>query len=354
MPTHRGDARPPRAHRSRRRILLLAGLGLLAYVISRYPFATIANACSEVGPAVLVTPLIAIGWFAGNSAALGIVIDGRVPLRSLLWNRLIGEGFNSLIPAAGVGGEPFKLRHLMRFVSKGAAAVALINDYIIENAVALVSSAAFLAIGVAALELPPAWRDGALLYVAIASALAALGTLVVVSGVPSRIGGRFQRWLPSIPEGARVRPRRFVRAALWCLIARMIGVVEIALLLWALDIDPTPLRLVFLAGWTAAAGFLALGIPQGLGVTDAATVMAFELLHLPGPAGVAFSLARRGRMLFMSLLGVGLHVAFDREPREGRVPADEERVTSRAAGAPAGAPPAEPADGRDIQLFEQP
>ena len=53
----------------------------------------------------------------------------------------------------------------------------------------------------------------------------------------------------------------------------------------------------FTAGALSAAGFIGGAIPQGLGVAEAATVGMFQLLHFPGPAAVAFALARRGRIL---------------------------------------------------------
>jgi uncharacterized membrane protein YbhN (UPF0104 family) len=61
-----------------------------------------------------------------------------------------------------------------------------------------------------------------------------------------------------------------------------------------------------------AAGFIGGAIPQGLGVTEAATVGLFQLLHFAGPAAVAFALARRGRTLLVSVVGVTLHLMFGR------------------------------------------
>ena len=40
------------------------------------------------------------------------LLEKRVPWPALFWNRLVGEGYNSLLPAAGIGGEPLKLRLL--------------------------------------------------------------------------------------------------------------------------------------------------------------------------------------------------------------------------------------------------
>jgi uncharacterized membrane protein YbhN (UPF0104 family) len=95
----------------------------------------------------------------------------------------------------------------------------------------------------------------------------------------------------------------------WTLIARLIGIFEIAVLFKLLDLDFTLFEVLFTGGAIAAAGFVGGVIPQGLGVAEAATVGVFELLHFPGQAGVAFALARRGRQLLTSIIGVALHLA---------------------------------------------
>src|SRR5216110_543029 len=97
-------------------LALLAGVVVLVYVLTRFPFDAVLRACIDVGPLVVVTPWIALGWFACNTSAFYVLLDRRVPWRDLLWNRLIGDGYNSLLPLGGIGGEPWKLRHLTEFV----------------------------------------------------------------------------------------------------------------------------------------------------------------------------------------------------------------------------------------------
>ncbi|MBV8755703.1 MAG: hypothetical protein JO257_00420, partial [Deltaproteobacteria bacterium] len=57
-------------------------------------------------------------------------------------------------------------------------------------------------------------------------------------------------------------------------------------------------------------------IPQGIGVTDGATVGIFTILHFAAPLGIAFALARRGRMLVVSTAGVLLHLLFGARAHE--------------------------------------
>jgi hypothetical protein len=301
----------PAVRRWIERGLLVLGVGVAAYMVAQFPLEDIADACRALGPAVFVTPLLCLCWFGASSRALQHLLGGAVPWRVLMWNRLTGEGYNALVPAAGVGGEPVKLAQLSRYVPVERAIVALINDRLIENTVALGFSAAFVAAGALVLDVTPALQTTMLLYGAGAGAVGVAMAVVIFSNVTGRVGGRIARWLGAGSLATTRLPRAtLARAFAWTLVARTFGLVEIALLFALLGMTVTPWTVIFTGAAVAAAGFVGGVIPQGVGITEAASVGIFELLHFPGPAGVAFALARRGRMLVMSVVGVVLHVMF--------------------------------------------
>jgi hypothetical protein len=149
-------AMKPSVRRWLERALLVAGVALAVYVIAKFPLSKIADACLELGWAVLIPPLLCLLWFGAASRALYHLLGGAVPWRVLYWNRLVGEGYNMLLPAAGLGGEPVKLAQLSRYVPMQGAVVALINDRLIENALGLTYSAAMVAAGAFVLDVSPA------------------------------------------------------------------------------------------------------------------------------------------------------------------------------------------------------
>ena len=301
----------PELRRWLERALLALGVALAAYMISRFPLSQIADACLQLGWAVLVPPLLCLLWFGAQARALQHLLRGAVPWAVLYWNRLVGEGYNMLLPAAGLGGEPVKLAQIARYVPMEAGVVALINDRLIENALGLVYSAGVIAAAAFVIDVSPALETSMVSYGIGAGAVGLVMATLIFTDVTGRLGERIARWLGADTLGGQRLPIRDVaRAFVWSAIGRALGFVEVAVLFWVLDLPVTLWNVVFTTAALAAAGFVGGVIPQNAGVQEATTVGVFELLHFPGPAAIAFALARRGRMLVISVLGVALHVTF--------------------------------------------
>jgi hypothetical protein len=295
------------------RVLLVAGIALLVWLISRFPLADIGTACLDLGGWVFICPIIAMGWFAAASCALGELLGGSVPFRALFWNRLVGEGYNALIPAAGIGGEPFKLRMLSRYIDTHRAVVGLINDRLIDNGASLAMSAVCVGIGAWQLDMSASLRDTMIAYAIGAGVATVAIALVLMTNLTSRLGGRIAKWIGSATNGHERLPARVLaRAFAWTMLARAVGLLEIWLLFALLGLDYTFGDILFMSGALQAAGFVGGVVPQGIGVAEAATVGIFEMMHFPGAAAVAFALARRGRQLVTSVGGVALHLVFER------------------------------------------
>jgi len=302
---------------------LVAGVGLLAFVVTRFPLADVLAACVRVGPVFAVTPFIALAWACTNARGLHTLMGGRVPWRVLVWNRLVGDGYNNLLPLAGLGGEPFKLRHLSQYVPAEQALTGLLRDRLTENAVGFLFSATWLLIGVPRFGVAGALRVAVLTYAAVVTAVAVFYVLVLTTRLPGRFSTAATRWLGIKSEAVEPLPvSRLVKAALWYLVGRGLGLVEIAALFALLGLGFDPFAVGFTYSAVQAAGFIGFAIPQGLGVFEGTSVWIFDLLGFAGSLGVAFIFARRGRLLLVSLVGVGLHL-YSRVRGEGSVPESE-------------------------------
>jgi lysylphosphatidylglycerol synthase-like protein len=298
-------------------VWLAVGLALFAYVLTRTPFAGIVGAVGEMGPLVVVSPMIAAAWFATRTSALSAVIGGVAPWPTLYGLRWIGDGYNGVIPLAGLGGEPFKLRILGRYLSVEQGLTALVRDRLIDNGLGFVVSAACCALGVVAMAVPAAhaW----LVYAAVALPLGLVLLALMISRVPGRLGVVVGRaFAGHDAEPVPLPVRTFARALAWFAATRVLQGCETALLL-ALISAPTDLAtVIFVDGALNAAGFLGFMLPQGLGVVEGTAAYVLTGLGVPLPAATAFALVRRGRVLACGAIAVAVHActaAYQRRTR---------------------------------------
>lgn len=290
-------------------VFLGIGLALLAWMLSRQPLSDIYDAVVRMGPIAFVTPLIALAWFPTHTTALWVLLDAKVPWREVFYNRLVGDGYNALLPMAGLGGEPFKARHLSRYVALDRAVASLVRDRVIDNAIGFLFSAVWLSVTLPRIALPAVLADALWVYVVLAAVLAALSFWLVISRLPSRLGRVVGRWLSGSSEEPPTLPlRQALHAAMWSTSSRVLGVCEIAVLLYAIDVPLDFTTVVFVDSALNAAGFIGFAFPQGIGVFEGSSIYLLGCLGVAAPAALAFALARRGRMLVLSLLGVAVHL----------------------------------------------
>jgi hypothetical protein len=293
------------------KVLLAIGFALLAYVVSRYPFSDIETAVGNMFPAVLLTPLIALCWACTATTALYTLLERQVPWWKILWIRLVGDSYNALLPMAGFGGEPFKLRQLSYYLSPTVLMSTFIRDRILDNVIGFVWSAMGCTVGVLAFVLDDKVQVALIGYSIVCLLIGVFGTALVLTRVPGKLGGWLAKLLGDVaPEQIDPLPAGRVAVILfWYTCSRALGVLEKVTLLWILGAPHDFASAAFVDGFLSAAGYIGFMIPQGLGIFEGATVFALGVLGAPGPAAIAFAFARRGRMIVVGLFGISLHVA---------------------------------------------
>lgn len=293
------------------KVLLAIGLGLFAYVVSRYPLGDIGAAVASMWPGVALTPLIALSWFACGSSTLYFLLDRRVSWLRVVWIRLVGDSYNSLLPLAGFGGEPFKIRQLSRTLEPAIVIATLIRDRVVDNAMGFLFGATELAIGLTGYSVDAKLHAALIGYIAICGLLGVLGVALVRTRLPSRIGGWLARLLgDTAPDQIQpVSIAQLAKVIACCLAARLLGVLEKVALLWVLGLPHDLVTAMFVDGMLNAVGYVSFMVPQGLGVFEGTSVFVLGIVGAPGPLAIAFALAGRGRMLAVALFGVSLHLA---------------------------------------------
>jgi hypothetical protein len=287
----------------------VVALALFAYVVTRQPIGRIVDAFGAMGPAVVLSPLVGCAFVATRSALLAQLLAGRLSWRTLVRVRAIGDGYNALVPAAGLAGEPYKVRALGRWLPIDRAVTGLVRDRMVDNAFGLVCSAAGIAIGLPRFAVP-AFARGALWTYAGLGALVGVAMLAVaLTRLPGRLGALASRWTRRAGHAPEPLAAGFaMRAIGWALATRVIQTAETAVLLACISAPVSVASVLLVDGALNAAGFVGFLMPQGLGVVEGTAVYMLGALGSPAAAATAFALVRRGRVLVVGGAGVAAHL----------------------------------------------
>ena len=316
---------PERGARGRTSRVTLSGI-----LIALFALALFAYAIRRAGTGVIQDGLREIGW----GLPIIIAISGvRLLARTLAWRSLMGtpppagemlaatlagEAVGTLLPLGPIAGEPAKIGYLRSRgpIAEAAAALGL------ENVFYSLSIASVIVAGMTLLVLTVALPDNlrAVATVALLAMLALIAAVVFVllrkPDVTGSILDRMPSWLPlgalrsmeskayGFYASAKGRlGRMFAFEGLF----HVFGVAEVYAVLWLLDGHAPSLLNAFIlesAGRVINVAFRF--IPMRVGVDETGAQMVASALGLTPAHGVLLALSRKLRVLFWTLIGVGL------------------------------------------------
>ncbi|MSP80022.1 MAG: flippase-like domain-containing protein [Rhodospirillales bacterium] len=317
-------------------LYVAVGLALLAAVFAEVEFADVwlhAISIGIGGMFVLVALYAAaflIDSFTWQMAMAGVPLNAR-----WLWRafrvRMVGEVFNNVMPAAGMGGEPVKAvllnKHYGLGYREGMASI------ILGRTINMVAQVLFLAIGFAAIwtsDLPGQFKGLALAGLAIFVAATAIFFYAQRLRVASLAGSWLGRWrllerINEVLHHVRDMDERLIRfytenrgrfavAVALAFLNWVAGAVEIyvAMILLGHPVSFVDAWIVeSVAQLIRTAVFF---IPAALGAQEGAFLLIFTVMT-GGPAlGVAMALIRRARELVWLLLGAAFGAAYVARP----------------------------------------
>jgi uncharacterized protein (TIRG00374 family) len=304
-------------------VLLLVGLGGLAFLVARVGTGALAAAFAALQwwqfllvclPYALIMVVDTLGWryaFAGD----------RPPFHRLLGARMAGDALNVATALASVGGEAVKAWLIRRDVSYEESVPTLV----IAKTTSTIAQALFLLAGIGV-----AWVALPIDSVVVRSMLWLLGIEVLavggfvgvqVAGLVHR-GGRVLRWL-GLTDGASYAERLdsalrdFYRrewrgvtlSTGFHFLGWLLGALETYLMLVVLAVPVPLLTSIVLEAFGSAVRFASFLVPANIGALEGANSAAFAALGFTASAGLAFTLVRRGRQAVWIVVGLLVLVA---------------------------------------------
>jgi hypothetical protein len=295
------------------------GAGILALLIRRMPLHDLTRAFEQVGWSVLLVLAIMPMTFLSSSLSLRSVLasfDSERALERAGWRvfrlcylQFVGEGFNTLLPLAGLGGEPYKVAQLAKTLPLGHVSQAAVYDRLIHAISGLASAA--ISIGLTPFFLP---MTHAVRWVFAAMAAACLigGTLMswlCMSRAPGRMTRSVLARFAQKTQGGEtpLRPGRFFASLGWKMGFRLHGLLEVYVIFRVLGIHPSLGQAISVMALILASTSFFFIIPQGLGVSELGITGAFAMAGLPAHLGLAFGLIRRARAVIWALIALFVH-----------------------------------------------
>ena len=262
----------------------------------------------QAGWGLLPLSLLGLSWAPWDVLGVGWLLKSPRPWLRLLMMEWSSDGLSRLIPSAGLGGEPFRYRHLRPLTGEPGKVVLV---YRVMHAITGLMATSVTAALCLAWGLSPQHPWGKLALVsALLSVLGVLGLL------------RWRPW-PHSTLLMALAPK---------IVSRVVQVSEIAFLLLLLGVVPTPQRVLLFQAYLAASASLFAFVPGGLGVQEAALLQAAVDCGLGPDLGFQVGLLRRCRQMMWA--GWGLLAA---SWLEGTADAGKDSE-SPARGVPIGGP----------------
>ena len=289
----------------------LIGFGILIALVFSLDLRVVTRSLTTMGNGVFLIFSVALLWIIANTLCLRTLVRGEVPFADLMFNQLAGEAYNSIIPMAGLGGEPYKIKHLTQWLDWHTASRAVVTDRFIHSSSGLTFSAVCLGLTLYLFDLQPTYFIVLAVMASVFMVTSLALTWVALTPVPSRLAGFILKKL-KIVESYREEPvplKVFAQAYFFKFLGRSFNLIEIYLIFVALGLAPGFFDLTAVAGFISTSAALFFVIPQGLGVNELGISTALNIIGYTAALGITFGLVRRARMIFWALFGVALHLA---------------------------------------------
>jgi uncharacterized protein (TIRG00374 family) len=305
---------------------------LLGFVIAEINYVEVLMHVTKVGFGLPVLVVIYFVAFAIDSITWQLTISG-VPL-NFLWAyrilklRIVGEAFNSIIPAAGMGGEPVKASmlnlHYGISLHEGAASLILARTINLIALVAFLIGGFVLMTEAKALSKVYEYIAGfGLLALSVGVSLFFVIQRFSVASLTSTwisrlsIGRKFDAILFHIYDiDARIvrfyakANGRFAATLLLALVNWLLGAVEIYYTLIFLDRPVTWAEAWIIEAVAQMVRTGAFFIPAAIGVQEGAFLLICGAITGSAPIGVAVSVVRRIREIIWIAWGLLLSALY--------------------------------------------
>ena len=313
-------------------LYLIAGIALLVLVLSEVDIAEVISRVGQVGwgfSAVLGIYLMAflVDSFSWQLALISVPIGVRWLYR--LWKiRMVGEVFNAVMPAAGMGGEPVKAVLLKKHYDVGIRESTA--SLILAKTINMIALVAFLTVGFALMLASPDLPGAHKAIAGLGLAACGIGTAMLFLLQRLKVSSLTGSWISRTRFGSPVfrivhhledmdtrlatfyvhHKRRLAFAVGIAFVNWVLGVIEIFYVTVFLGNPVTFTEAWIIESVAQLVRFGTFFIPASIGAQEGAFLLVVTVITGSPGLGVAVAVVRRMREVVWIVWGLTLGALF--------------------------------------------
>jgi hypothetical protein len=307
-------------------VFLLAGVGVFVYLLIQLGPGAVLEMIGRIGWGAVTIALVYAAFQALRAIALTLSVTSAQTLRvrDALWIRLSGEAVQFLTFTGPFLAEPAKAMLLKgRGLQAAEGFAATLTEYLSYTFVAAALSIGALSWLLARGAVSGAIRGGAVAILCVMAAFLAAAAIAITMRVHllgailervARLPGIRRRLRPNMAEVHHVeelllavmrdRPARFARILLVEAASHGVHIVELYVILRALELGAGAGMAAIIEGATKFIGLAFFFIPGQVGASEGAHAIIFEAVGLSATAGFTVPFVRRIRSVAVAALGL--------------------------------------------------
>jgi len=310
-------------------IMLVLGLAIVVILVAQEGLGKVLAALKLAGCNILWVAAYRFVPMAIDAAGWYYQIASRQvpPLVKFIFYRWVAESFNTLLPAAQVGGHMVRALMLARHsVARTLAGASVVVDFTLG----LGTQFLFVVLGILLLLFETSQQLNVTLLASAVSGLLMFGGFVLVqhlgfAGILNGIARCFWRnkklpeWLGGVQQLETEMGQLYAdyRRMCVCALLRLLGWIfksgETYLALLFLGALPTITDALILEAMCITANSLGFLLPGALGVREGGILAIGGLLGFPAETALALALIKRARELLVGLPGLGVLLVFQKD-----------------------------------------
>lgn len=293
-------------------LFYLLGISLLAFLIYKMDINVVVETMSTVGYGIFLVFLTAIPWIIAHTMSISNLTKNKISFLRLLYIQVTGDAYNDIIPLAGLGGEPYKIKMLSRDIDIQDASRAIIQERLIHSMTGILFTAITGGLLLWLVPMSEAYQVPILICTIVFSILPILMIWLILSKAPTKLSGFILKKLKFIKnfKNEALTTRRFMISFGWKMLARALNFGEIYMIFIVLGFAPSFADMVAVSAMISLSATLLFIVPQGIGVNEMGISTAFTMVGYAASVGLIFGLIRRSRIVFWALFGVALNLTY--------------------------------------------